>query len=117
MFIPHQFTTLNQYIKAERTNRYISAKIKREETLLAESYFIGEKYKTPLRIKFIWHIKDKRTDPDNIAFCKKFILDGMVNSKAIENDSIKYIKGFEDEFIIDKDNIGVEVIMEEVDDE
>ena len=30
--LPGEFTTLNKYINAERTNRYLGAKIKKEET-------------------------------------------------------------------------------------
>lgn len=114
IFIPHQFTTLNQHIAANNSNRYKAAKIKRDETYQAKVHFIGKKIETPCTIKFIWHVKNMRTDPDNIAFAKKYILDGMVTAGALPDDTMKHIKGFTDEFIVDKDNVGVEIILDKV---
>jgi Holliday junction resolvase RusA-like endonuclease len=114
IYIPFQFTTLNKYINAERTNKYIGAKIKREETEIARLYFIGKTFTSPLEIKFKWYVKDMRTDPDNICFSKKMILDGMVKAKFIPNDNLKHIKGFQDVFIVNKNKVGVEVECIEV---
>jgi hypothetical protein len=44
-----------------------------------------------------------------VAFAKKFIIDGLVQANVIPEDSMKYIIGFEDEFIVSK-KVGVEVI-------
>jgi Holliday junction resolvase RusA-like endonuclease len=56
------------------------------------------KVKTPCYIDFHWIVKNKRKDPDNIAFAKKYILDGLVEAQIIPNDSLKYILGFSDTF-------------------
>ena len=57
--------------------------------------------------------KKSRRDPDNIASAKKYILDALQKQGILQNDNLKWIKGFEDEFIVeDKDFI--EVIFEEV---
>lgn len=45
----------------------------------------------------------RKKDPDNIAFAKKFIFDGMMEAGFIENDNLNYIEGFSDYFIVDKD--------------
>ena len=111
VFIPHQFCTLNKYIAAMNRNRYIGNKIKQDETEIARLHFIGKKFDTPCYIKFRWFVKDKRTDPDNIAFAKKYILDGIVKAKSIPDDTMRHILGFTDEFIIDKNNVGVEVTI------
>ena len=97
MIINHKFTTLNQYINATRTNRYVSAKIKKSETEIARLSLLGSpKLNTPCKLRFIWSCADKRTDLDNIVWARKFIIDGMVKAGIIENDSMKYIIGFED---------------------
>ena len=101
--IKHRFISLNQYIAKERSNRYVAAKIKKDETNIAYYSLKGkEKIAIPSKLRFIWHVKDKRTDLDNIAFGKKFILDGFVKAGLIVDDSLKYIYGFVDEIVIDK---------------
>ena len=82
--IQEQLTTLNEYINAERRNRYLAAKIKKQQTEICKSYFAKlEPIDYPIRMIFNWGIG--RHDPDNVAFGKKFILDGMVNCKFIPN--------------------------------
>lgn len=109
MIIKYQYTTLNKYIAAERSHRQKAAKIKRDETFATKMMLLGKaKLKTPCGIRFTWHIKNRRTDPDNIAFAKKFILDGMVAANLIPNDTMKHITHFEDKFIISK-WVGVEI--------
>lgn len=64
---------------------------------------------TPARISFQWFVPNKRKDPDNIAFAKKYILDGLVSAGVLENDSHKQIHGFSDSFCVDKENPRVEI--------
>ena len=66
-------------------------------------------------MKFCWYEKNRKRDPDNICFAKKFILDAMVKNHVLPNDSQKYIKGFRDLFYIDKDNPRIEIFIEEGD--
>lgn len=49
---------------------------------------------------FVWYCKNRRRDPDNIAFAKKYILDGM-QPHIIASDNWASISGFEDRFEID----------------
>jgi Holliday junction resolvase RusA-like endonuclease len=109
--INHRFTSLNQYISAERRNRYIAAKIKKEETNIAYTQLLGKPpITTPCKLKFTWYIKNKRTDADNICFARKFILDGMIKAELIPDDNMKHIIGFTDEFIIDvNERVEIEV--------
>lgn len=112
IFIPHKFPSLNDYIDAERKNRFMAAKIKKDETELAASYFkklpsIDE----PVFIQFVWREANTRRDPDNIIFAKKFILDGMVAAGYLPNDTQKWITGFDETWTIDKEKPGVEVIL------
>lgn len=117
IIIPGEFTDLNTYIDAERSNRFKAAKIKSTMTFIAFSRAKGQKssYKRQ-KIVFRWYCKNQKKDPDNICFAKKFILDGMVKAGVIDNDGWKQISGFEDEFYLDKQHPRVEVELLEVED-
>ena len=99
-------TTLNEYINAERRNRYAAAKIKKQETFAAavavsNAMKQGVAFDWPCVLKFTWHVKNRKKDPDNVAATKKFILDGMQKAEFLPNDSMKYITGFVDVFVVD----------------
>lgn len=107
VFIPHEFIDLNTYIKAERGSLYNAAKIKKDNTNIAAWCFINHRkaiglLQLPLKLKFTWHLKDKKKDLDNVAFSRKFILDGLVKSKCLKNDGQKYITSFEDVIVYTK---------------
>ena len=69
---------------------------------------------SPATIRFTWHVKNRKSDPDNIAFAKKYVLDGMVKAGIIPDDTHRYIKGFEDRFVISaKEGVEVERIESE----
>lgn len=105
----YEFTSLNKMINANRGNYHIGAKIKkRESDFVRLSTLNKTPFKTPCRLKFTWLIKNRRTDPDNTSSAKKQILDGLVKSKIIPDDTHKYILGFTDEFEI-SDKVGVRI--------
>jgi len=100
------FCSLNDYINAERTNRFKAAKIKKQQTgmvtLLTRQAKIKLDQSKCYDVIFIWHKPNNRQDHDNIAFAKKFILDGFVAAKLISNDGPKQVWGLTDKFILDK---------------
>lgn len=116
--IKGEFTDLNAYIKALNNNRYKGNSIKKEET--NRVYWSAKISKVkpvknyPVIIGFTWFVKNKMKDPDNIAFSKKYILDGLVLAKVLKDDSQRYIRGFSGEYFhIDKENPRVEIRIEE----
>lgn len=117
--IPGELTDLNKFINSQRTNRYAGAKLKKENTekccyafLMAKA--AGLRVATPINLKITWYCKNKRKDPDNVAFGVKFILDGMQQARMIENDGFNEIKGIHHCFSIDKDCPRIEIeILEE----
>lgn len=105
--IPLPLTDLNKYITKERGHPRAGSAEKKKNTnkcalFVTRAMQLGVKFDFPCRLKFTWIISDKRKDPDNIAFAKKYILDGMVNAGFMENDNMNYIEGFSDHFIVDK---------------
>ena len=92
--------TLNDVLGKTKQHFGKYAKEKKSHTdmacILAKA--TGIKLKGRVRLLFVWHRKDARTDPDNVAFAKKYLLDGMVNAGMLVNDGPKQIAGFQDEF-------------------
>lgn len=100
-----RFYTLNETIKADRSNRYAGGGLKKSQT---NAVFMAAKvlrFKLPIgcyNVHFQWTKPNMKMDHDNIAHIKKVILDGLVKAKSIENDSPKYINNFKDTFVLDR---------------
>lgn len=112
--------SLNDYIAANRHNKYLGAKFKKEveevigwsikQALASKGLF---KPTGAVILNIEWHERTKRRDADNIASAKKFILDALVKQGVLIDDSRKYVKGFYDVIIDDKkDFVKVELIEE-----
>lgn len=101
-----ELTDLNTYINAERSNKFIGAKIKKDNTNLALSQLTLKEVvrNYPVQIVFTWYTKNTRKDPDNVSFCKKYLLDALVAKGILEGDTRKHIKGFRDIFEVDSKN-------------
>lgn len=81
MVIEGRFPSLNDYVDAERANRHVGAKMKRRETARAEAAAIAQglpRFAGPVAVRFLWVEPNRRRDLDNVAFAKKFVLDGLV---------------------------------------
>lgn len=110
---------LNDYIQAERTNKYVAAQMKNQYQGVIMTYIkkcLGNwKPKTPVWMHYTWYEKDRRRDKDNISFARKFIQDALVKAGTIPNDGWKEIEGFDDAFFVDAKNPRIEVeIVEHV---
>ena len=122
LLIDCDFVYLNDYIDSERTNRIIASRIKKKLTNEVTEqclYANCNKPKRKVDMTFRWHVKS-RHDSDNIAFAKKYVLDGMVKAGVLENDNPKWVRHLKDYIYHDVDRLSsdyVEVSWEEVDDE
>jgi len=98
--IDFRFTTLNEYILAERTHYRKAAAIKKSETEVARLAVLNKHAVSmyPLDVVCRWFRVNERTDPDNIAFGIKFILDGFVDAGVIAGDAWKHIRSIRHEF-------------------
>lgn len=110
MTIEGTFPSLNRYIDAERSSRYAAADIKRANT---DYVVYNVRQHPPITEKsnftFTWYVKDKRRDPDNIAFAQKFIFDGLVIAKVLPADTMQWVGSIHHHFAVDKDNPRVEI--------
>ena len=118
LVIHGRLPNLNEYINAERTNRYIAANMKKktEERIAAEilTQLNGLHITEMVNMVYTWVEPNKKRDKDNIAFAKKFIQDALVKSGVLNNDGWREIDGFSDLFKVDPDNVGVIVDLVEV---
>lgn len=114
--IQGRFPSLNDYMSAERADRRFGASMKRKETKRAAEAAEGlTQCINPVIVGFKWIEPNLRRDADNVAFAKKFILDGLVIAGALKDDSRKYVIGLEDDFSeIDPNNPRVEITIMEV---
>ena len=119
LVIKGELTDLNNYINIERGNKFAGANVKRAETERIWVECKQQRIKLQEKgvfIVFQWYAKERRKDKDNVAFAKKFILDGLVLAGVLKSDRWDFISGFLDVFYIDKDNPRVEVYFGEMPD-
>lgn len=111
--IPGELMDLNTYVNIERANRFGGAKAKENQTAICQRYAQQQLSPVdyPVWVRFLWITPDKRKDPDNVAFAKKFIMDGLVNAGILENDGRRQVAGFTDDFEVSAKEPRVEVYI------
>lgn len=116
LFIPVRMPNLNDYVAECKKNRHAGGKMKTEwdgtVMTIASKEKLGH-FTEPVFIEFHWYEPNTKRDQDNVAFAKKFILDGLQKAGVITNDNYKWVKGFSDHFHYEG-KAGVHIIMEEV---
>lgn len=114
-----KLNNLNDYITACRTNAYVGAKMKaHNESLVKYSIYEqlrGVRIESPVFMEYHWYEPNKRRDLDNISsFGRKVIQDALVDAGVLANDSWNEIKGFSDQFDVDKAKPRIEVEIKEI---
>lgn len=112
--IPGKLCGLNDYITAERANRYKGAQMKSDNeqivTWAIRKHLKGVKIDKPVYMEYRWYEHNMRRDKDNISsFGRKVIQDALVSAGVLKDDGWKYVVGFSDRFEVDKDNPHIEV--------
>lgn len=112
--IEGRFPGLNEYVAAERANRWKGAAMKERETARARRACEGQGVPSfppirPVVVSFTWYEPNSRRDVDNVAFAKKFVLDGMVKAGVLRDDSRRYVEGCWDTVLTDRERPRVEV--------
>ena len=89
---------LNEYINAERSNKYKASSIKRnvEKDLgfvIQNALSLGKlhKHNKTCCLEIEWVEENNRRDGDNISFATKFIQDALVRNGIFPDDNRKYI--------------------------
>lgn len=87
--------TLNEYIDAERANKYRAANMKKVLTQKIKFWTMSQ---SRMRLHglhdlvLVWTRKDKRHDADNVYAGVKFLLDGIVAAGIIPGDDRKHVR-------------------------
>lgn len=101
-----RFPTLNEYIDCERGSTIAAATMKKKCTEQVKEQCVSQHIQPvngKVDLLFEWH-SSTRHDPDNVAFAKKFILDGLQAAGVLENDNRKFIGTMADEIIQDDED-------------
>ena len=101
-----RFPTLNEYIDCERGSTIAAATMKKKCTEQVKEQCVSQQIQPvngKVDLLFEWH-SSTRHDPDNVAFAKKFILDGLQAAGVLENDNRKFIGTMADEIIQDDED-------------
>lgn len=112
--------TLNEYILAERTNKFSGAKFKKKytdiihyEALQQRQMFSIDKTKCH-DLEIHWTVTDNRTDSDNyFSIGAKILLDGIVSAKLLSGDGRKYIRNISNT-IETGEKYSIEIVFKEV---
>lgn len=115
LIIEGSLTDLNTYINAERTNRFIAAKIKKNETWRVAQECRASKLQPMQKVRLMtcyWFSPNERKDADNIEFGKKYICDGLVEAGILPDDSRKHTDSTIHNHYVDSKRPRVEVVLE-----
>lgn len=101
LIIPERMPNLNDYTRAIGKSRYLGGAMKEEwDERIADEALVQQlgHFTEPITVEFHWYEPNYNRDQDNVAFAKKFILDGLQRAGVITNDNYKYVRGFSDHF-------------------
>ena len=104
--------SLNEYVLANRGNKYAGASMKKHtEKLICKAIRESgiKHHSEPVTLSIDWYEPNNRRDLDNIQFGTKFIQDAMVKAGILTDDSRKYVVGLEHHVFTDKENPRIEV--------
>lgn len=116
--IPGSLRNLNDFIYANRRNKFEGHTMKRLEQdrvcAAIREQLPGVRINKPVFIRYLWVEKDRRRDLDNITgFGHKVIQDALVECGVIQDDGWAYVTGFSDAFRVSKEEpkiiVGLEV--------
>lgn len=119
LIIPGRLPGMNEYIDAERRNRYAAAKIKKasmDTVIKAARTSLGDwAAESSVRMDYLWIEPNMRRDKDNVSsYGRKIIQDALVEGGYLPNDGWRNVESFSDSFAVDAANPRIEVTITEV---
>lgn len=97
-----KFPTLNQVIgDTKRHWSQYAGKKNQYTNLVAQQVAHLHPMAGPVRLVFTWYWPNRRSDPDNIAYAQKYVLDGLVQARVIPGDGWNVIRELVHRFEID----------------
>lgn len=121
VIVEGKFPSMNDFIDANRRSkgRFNKGNQLKQNCQNQISWYLIQQHgdlhiSKPVRLLYTFYEPDRKRDLDNIAgFFHKVFQDALVACGVIKNDTWQYITGFSDDFLIDKKNPRIEVIIQE----
>lgn len=118
LIIEGTLPSLNEYINAERRNKYAAAQLKKR----TQEYIRWQirqqiphiHFREAVHITYFWFERSRKRDKDNVAFGKKFIQDALVEAGVLDGDGWEHIVGFDDHFAVDREHPHIAVTIKEM---
>lgn len=119
LIIPGKLHNLNDYIYAERSNRYAGAQMKKADQNIiiyyAKKQLKGINIEKPVYMEYTWYESNRQRDKDNVSsFGRKVIQDALVWARVLCGDGWDHVVGFSDRFEVDRENPRIEILIKEV---
>ena len=113
------FPSLNDYIHACGRHPQVGAKMKKDYQLIACNAIRTQlkrlTIRKPVRIHYDFYEPDHKRDISKVtAFFVKVFEDALQDCKVLRNDNWVYIRGYSQDFHVDKDRPRVEVTIQEI---
>lgn len=110
---------LNEFIAANRQHPKAGNRMKKEAESIVMAYarkcMRNVQVKEPVALHYKYYEINEKRDLDNISgFFHKIFQDAIVRCGILKNDGWKNIRGFTDEFYVDKNKPRIEIIIEEI---
>lgn len=110
--IPGTLPTFNEFDGRSRTNRFSAASLKRKTQDYIRAFILdAPKFPGYVTVWFEWIRPDMRSDKDNVAFAKKFVLDALQEADVITKDSWKLCTPYDRKFAVNKSNPRTVVVI------
>lgn len=120
VIIKGRLTGLNDYVNAERTNKFKAAKMKTEAEDIVTLALIRaaeqgtlHSHKNQCELWITWVEPNHRRDLDNVSFATKFIQDAMVRAEVFPDDGSKYIQLLHHTIAFDSNDPRIEITIRE----
>jgi len=99
--IPGPLPGMNDIISASRTHWNKSRQQKKTFTNMCGMSVIAARvpvFKDPVHVEFAWYEKNQKRDRDNVSAGAKFILDALVETGRLKNDTAHWVRGISHTF-------------------
>jgi len=113
--IPGALATMNEIVAASKKHPMVYANMKKDFTALVMIHARNLPKINKADFVITWYCKDKRKDPDNISGGIKFLMDGLVKAKVLDNDGWSEVGNITHRFEVDKAKPRIEVKIYELD--
>ncbi len=107
--------TANERENIARTNKFLSAKVKKENTEKIMYMCLEQKIKkfsgdNIVYMDITFNISNFNRDEDNLLACFKYINDGLVKAGVVPNDTLKHLRFNKIKYNkVKKDNQSIEI--------